>query len=308
MLLTSFSFIGFVLLITCIYYVFPKRYQWVILLVASYSFYAIAGKTVIVFLMVTTISTYGSALLLDKYRQHKRLILFSNLLLNFGMLFLFKYTDFAVERFHILIPLGISFYIFQSAAYLLDIHRGRYVAEKNLAKFALFVSFFPQIIQGPISRYDQLAPQLFRSRSFDFDRLKYGIQLMMWGYMKKMIIADRAAIIVNQVFGHYGEYPGSVTAVGVLFYTLQIYADFSGGIDIIRGVAQILGIDMIENFRQPFFATSLADFWRRWHISLGSFMKDYLFYSISFSKSFLKFNKWVRKRLKGRMGKFYLHP
>lgn len=254
----------------------------------------------------------------DRYTRNKKLIIAAVLLFNFGILAAIKYYNFTAENINLLLglfshfsfpkmtwllPLGLSFYIFQSTGYVIDVYRGKYQPERNPFKFALFVSFFPQIIQGPISRFDQLAHQLYEAHVFSFDRLKYGIQLMMWGFFKKLIVADRTAVIVDNVFSHYQNYSGSIIAVGVFMYCIQIYCDFSGGIDIIRGIAQILGIDMIENFQRPYFATSLSDFWRRWHISLGAWMRDYLFYPLSLSKPFIKLGKFTRKRLSGNMGK-----
>lgn len=320
MSLTSIYFFIFVMATLVVYFIVPKRYQWVILLISSYIFYAWSGIKLIAFLLFTTITTFFAGIFLARYeeKKQKKKILVITLLTNFGILMFLKYYTFTVDgidfilgsfsnvalpRFNLFIPLGVSFYIFQSVGYVIDVYRGKYSPEHNIGKFALFVSFFPQIIQGPISRYDQLAHQLYDSHNLDFDQLKYGIQLMMWGYFKKVIIADRAAILVNTVFNNYTNYPGSITAVAVFFYCIQIYCDFSGGIDIIRGIAQIMGINMIRNFQRPYFATSLADFWRRWHISLGAWMKDYLFYPLSLSKPFLKLGKNTRKVVKGRLGK-----
>ena len=202
-----------------------------------------------------------------------------------------------------LIPLGISFYTFQSMGYIIDIYRGQYKADKNIAKFALFISYFPQIIQGPISRYDQLAQQLYKGHCFSFERVKFGVQLILWGWFKKLVIADRISIIVNTIFDNYTEYTGAYLVLAALGYTIQIYADFSGGMDIARGVSQILGIDLVKNFERPYFATSISDFWRRWHITLGAWCRDYIFYPISFSKAFGKLGKKARKVFGDKFGK-----
>ena len=159
-----------------------------------------------------------------------------------------------------LIPLGISFYTFQTAAYIIDLYRSKIEADQNILKFALFVSFFPQMVQGPISRYDQLAGQLYEGHALTYKNLTYGAQLMLWGFFKKLVIADRAAILVNQVFDNYGDYQGGVVFVALLFYTIQIYGDFSGGIDIARGAARMLGIDMTHNFMRPYFSDSISEF------------------------------------------------
>ncbi len=306
MTLTSIYFFCFVILTLFAYFTVPKRHQWIVLLIASYIFYAFSGIKHIAFLLFVTIVTFFTGIFLEraKGKKQKKRILRITLVILFGMLLFLKYYDFfALIKVNIILPLGISFYIFQSVGYVIDVYRGKYDPEHNIFKYALFVSFFPQIIQGPISQYDQLAHQLYDTHDLDFDELKYGLQLMLWGYFKKLIIADRAAVIVNTVFDNYANYPGSISAVAVFFYCIQIYCDFSGGIDIIRGIAQTMGIDMIENFKRPYYATSLADFWRRWHISLGNWMKKYLFYPLSLSKPFLNMGKKTRKIFKGRLGK-----
>ncbi len=238
MALTSIYFPIFLLATFFIYFTAPKKYQWIVLLIASYIFYAYSGIKLLAFLLSTTITTYGSAILIYKSNEKKqqKLIAALTVILNFGILAFLKYYDFAIDsinpllenftqatlpRFNLLLPLGISFYIFQSVGYVIDVNRGRYEPERNIFKFALFVSFFPQIIQGPISRYDQLAHQLYESHNLDLDRLKYGIQLMMWGYLKKVIVADRAVIIVNTVFENYLDYPGSIAALGVFFIVFR---------------------------------------------------------------------------------------
>lgn len=319
MSLTSPVFFLFLIITLFVYFTVPGRYQWLVLLVASYLFYAVAGIKLIFFLLLTTVTTYFAGLLLSRWKNktRKKWLLAAVLLFNFGLLAFLKYYNFAIAglnlilapagfalpSFSLLLPLGISFYTFQSAGYLIDLYRGKYQAETNPAKFALFVSFFPQIIQGPISRFDQLAPQLTAPHALDFDQLKYGIQLMLWGYFKKIIIADRAVVVVNTVLDNFTSHSGSIIAFAVFFYCLQIYCDFSGGIDIVRGTAQMLGINLRENFRRPYFATSLADFWRRWHISLGDWMRDYLFFPLSLAKPFYKLGKRTRKLFPGKLGK-----
>ena len=252
---------------------------------------------------------------LNKIKLQKRILVAFAAISNFSLLFFFKYWNNLaltingvldsekIPVFELILPLGISFYIFQSIGYVIDVYRNKYPAEKNLLKFALFVSFFPQVIQGPISRFNQLGNQLFVGNKFSYDNLKDGIQLAMWGYLKKLVIADRAAIVVNEVFNNYTNYDGGIILIGVILYCIQLYCDFSGGIDITRAVAKMFGINMTENFKRPIFATSLQDFWRRWHISLGTWMKDYLFYPLSLSKPFIKLGKWIRNHLSGKAGK-----
>jgi len=330
---TSPAFFLFVLVLVPVYYLAPKRSQWIILLIASYAFYLFGSVKAVFYLVFTTITTYTAGLLLDRLnrrrahlapeektlgakriKRQKKAVIVCALLMSFGLLYLVKYWNFtaellsgitgaAVPGLNLLVPLGLSFYLFQSVGYVIDIYRGKYEAQASLPRFALFVSFFPQIIQGPISRYDQLAPQLLARRSVNWDHLKYGIQLAMWGYFKKLIIAERIGVAANTVFADNSAYGGAVLAVGVLAYCIQLYCDFSGGIDITRGVAQMLGIDLIENFRRPIFSQSLTEFWRRWHISLGGWLRDYLFFSLSLSKPFARLGKWARKHIPGKAGK-----
>ena len=246
----------------------------------------------------------------SKTKVQKRLIMTLILVLNFGILAFLKYynffagslndilgsfgMNFSAPTLKLFLPLGISFYTFQSMGYIVDIYRENTPVEKNPLKMLLFVSFFPQIIQGPISIHSQLAHQLYEGHEFDFTRFKYGVELIIWGFMKKMIVADRAAILISAVTDNYGKYNGSSLTFIVLLYALQLYADFSGGIDISRGVAQIFGIDMIDNFKRPYFSKSINEYWRRWHISLGAWLKSYLFYPVAMSNLFIGASKKMK--------------
>ena len=252
----------------------------------------------------------------NKVKVQKRLVMAFALVLNFGILAFLKYfnffagslndilgnfgINFSIPTLALFLPLGISFYTFQSMGYIVDVYREKTAAEKNPLKFMLFVSFFPQIVQGPISIYDQLAHQLYEPHSFDFTRFKHGMMLILWGFFKKLIIADRAVIAINTVTDSYNSYGGSTLLFTILLYSVQLYADFSGGIDISRGVAQIFGIDMIDNFKRPYFSKSINEYWRRWHISLGAWLKNYLFYPVAMSNVFIN----ASKKMKGtRFGK-----
>lgn len=245
----------------------------------------------------------------NKIKIKKRLVMSLVLVINFGILAFLKYYNFfagslndllgftdngGLPIFSLVLPLGISFYTFQSMGYIVDVYREKVSAERNVAKFALFVSFFPQIIQGPISFYDQLAHQLYEPHKFDFTRFKYGLELILWGYFKKLVIADRAVIAINTVTADYTQYNGTTILFIVLLYALQLYADFSAGIDISRGIAQILGIDMVENFKRPYFSKNINEYWRRWHITLGAWMKNYLFYPVAMSNLFITASKKMK--------------
>lgn len=228
-----------------------------------------------------------------------------NLLLDsINSVFDLFHWDASMPLINIIVPLGLSYYTFNSIGYLIDIGRGKYEAEKHIGKFALFVSFFPSIVQGPLFRYCDVGYQLNAPHKFDFDNVKHGAQLILWGFFKKLVIADRVAAAALTVFSPGFEWSnGSQIFFGVLAYSFQIYGDFSGGTDITRGVAQMMGIDLPVNFERPFFATSMADFWRRWHMSLGAWMREFVFFPVMLSKPVTNLSKRFRKRWGGYAGK-----
>ena len=334
---TSFMFAVFALLTILVYYLMPsKKYQWVVLLIASFIFYMYNSYRFAFYIVCTTASIYFAAKYIEDYarstkelakqkktelsrseikafkkerKKREQLILAIALILNFGILFILKYYNFMVGGlFELLgfsksetpfiklfLPLGISFYTFQATGYLIDVYRGLVKAERNFFKFALFVSFFPQTIQGPISEFEQLGNQLTQEHKPEWIRFKLGCQLILWGLFKKLVIADRAIYFIQKCTNHYTQYNGLVIFLVGLTYALQLYTDFSGGIDISRGIAKILGIDMIDNFKRPYFSQSLGEYWRRWHISLGAWMKKYVFYSLAMSNTFMKLSNRIKK-------------
>ena len=321
MSIISIEFLLFVIVCLISYYVVPKKHRWIVLLIFSYAFYSCANLKAIPYILITTLSTFLIAKRIecigkenDKKSKKKLYVLFA-CIINFGMLFFFKYWDFFADTINqltsgenipvlsLILPLGISFYMFQSIGYVIDIYRGKHETENNIFKYALFVSFFPQIIQGPINRFKELQVQLVSGSDFSFDHLKDGTQTIFWGLFKKLVIADRAAVVVNSIVPNYEQYDGAIIVIAILLYCIQLYMDFSGGIEIVSGVSKLFGIKLAQNFNRPIFATSYADFWRRWHMSLGAWMKDYLFYPISLSKPFIKFGKFIRRKIKGKLGK-----
>ena len=336
MSLTSLKFGVFLLALFVVYFGFPKRFrqhQWAVLLVGSYVFYIFSGWKLAAFLMISTVSTWFGGLVLGRLNaqfkeqvkgaaspeekktlkaistRKKRRVLLLIVLVNFGILVVLKYSNFAIENLNVLLskvasplptvkfllPLGISFYTLQAVGYVIDVYRGKYEADRNLLQYALFVSYFPQIIQGPISRHADLAHQLYEPHAFDYQRVTFGLQRSLWGYFKKMVIADRLAVLTTELAGNYTQYAGFTVFLGAVFYTLQIYADFSGGMDVICGISEALGIKLVENFERPYFSTSIAEFWRRWHITLGSWMREYVFYPLAMSKPFGRMAKRLRK-------------
>lgn len=341
MSISSAAFLLFLAVGAAAYYLTPRRYRYLVLLAASAYFYLAYSVRAAVYLSATILSTYGAALWLGrlhrdererlsrpdadkaavrrKGRRKRRQVLAGILTLNFATLALFKYCDSwladlsrllgaagisaSFRPLELLLPLGISFYIFQTSGYLIDVYRGRAEPERNLLKYALFAAWFPQMIQGPINRYDKLRPQLVEGNGFSADNLKYGIQLMMWGMLKKVFLADPLAGAVAEVYNHFDWYPGMASLLGAALYCVQLYCDFSGGTDLVRGASQLFGVELAENFRRPYFARTLDDFWRRWHISLGEWMKDYLFYPLALSGPLNKLGKWARKRFGPVFGK-----
>ncbi len=228
-----------------------------------------------------------------RFLRRRRLVLWSVLGMSFGILAFFKYVPSLISTLtggqrslSLLIPIGISFYTFQAAGYLVDVYNGNVKAEKSFLKVALFTSFFPQIMQGPIGFWDPVAGDLFAEHRPEWNRLKHGMELILWGYLRKMVLADRIVNDIYLVTNDYQSYSGSMAVLAVLLYALQLYADFAGGIDISRGIAEILGIRLPENFRQPYLATSINDYWRRWHITLGAWMKKYIFYPLALTPLF----------------------
>lgn len=241
------------------------------------------------------------------------------LLLNIGILAVVKYTNFMINNINsvikgfgsenllslkdIIVPLGISFYTFQAVGYIIDVYRGTVKAERNLFKFALFVSFFPQLVQGPISRFKDLSATLYEGHDFDSKVLFRGLQRVLWGFFKKVVIADRILTAVNTIIKDTDTYGGAYVLVGMLFYAVELYADFTGGIDITIGIAESMGIKVTENFQRPYFSKSIKEYWNRWHITMGSWFTDYIFYPISVCKPMLKLSKSSRKHLGEALGK-----
>lgn len=341
MLFTSYTFLAFLCVMLLVYYLVPKKIQWITLLVGSFVFYAFAGLQYFVFILFTTMSVYVISRVLYGHKQRedacaeanrdawskeerkafrarskkKRFhILLWGLVLNFGILAVLKYTAFAVNSVNsvlslfgangfdipsLILPMGISFYTFQALGYLIDVYRGKAIPEKNPAKLALFVAFFPQLVQGPISRFGELHTQLVTPHSFNGKAFTFGLQRILWGYFKKLVIADRVLVAMNTMLEAPTEYKGAYVLLLVVLYSVQIYADFTGGIDITIGIAEAMGIRLTENFDRPFSSKSTKEYWRRWHITMGSWFRDYIFVPISVTRPMLKLNK----ALAGKIGR-----
>ena len=308
MSITSLVFAIFFIVALILYYIFPKKQKYVILTI-SLLFIASYDIRGIIFILLTSYSVWIASQKIEKNKKdnkekklNSKRIIFTTLFINIGILVLLKYIlpqiNFFTNikgSFSLLIPLGISYYTLQAISYLLDVYWNRIEAEKSFLKVLIFICYFPQMLQGPISRYKYLSYELYKKENkFDIKNIKYGIQLIIWGYFQVKLISPRLGDIVEQIF--YGETIayGLTVIIGLIAFGFQLYTNFSGGIDMVRGISECFGIILPQNFRQPFFSKSLGEFWRRWHITLGTWMKDYVFYPISMSK----FNKKAKKYLK----------
>lgn len=280
----SFSFFILLTILAVVYFVMPQKFRYIVLLFFSGIFiYFAGGLHSVVFIYATTVFVYLSAIGLYKSSKPvlRKLLLAGSIIVIVGILWGIKYVAHAsfmpeIVR-SIAVPIGISFYTLQMIAYLVDVYRGQIQAERSFLKYVLYVTWFPHILQGPIARYDKLSKTLYEGAGFDYDRVCKGLQLMIWGIAQKLIIADRAAIVVGEVFRNYGRYGGVQVLYAAVLYAIELYADFCGCVNISIGVSEIFGIRLDSNFIQPYMAVSVKDFWRRWHVSLSIWLRDYVY-------------------------------
>ena len=286
MIYNSIPFAVFLPIIFILYWICLSKYRYLFLLAASFYFYMYMDPKYIFFLLGTVTVSYLLALALDSARDvfRKKLYLFIGILALIGVLALLKYSGFIIEiaglpspAIQFMLPVGISFYTFQTLGYLIDIYRGKYPAERHFGYYCLFVSFFPQILSGPIGRGDVLLPQLKKERTFDIYQASYGMKLMAVGYFKKLVVAGLLAPTVDKIYDNPESYVGLVYIIATFMFALQIYCDFSGYTDIAIGCAKLFGMELSENFKTPYFSRSIKEFWSRWHISLSTWFRDYLY-------------------------------
>lgn len=303
----SIQYLVFFPVVTLAYYIAPKNWRWLWLLLCSYYFYMCWSAPYALLMLLSTVITYASGLGIDKIRKNGQIKGFTDksirrrmnsvVAMSFGsnlaILFFFKYFNFfnqLMERllgslsiswhapqFNVLLPVGISFYTFQALSYTMDVYRQKISAQKHFGKYAVFVSFFPQLVAGPIERSENLLPQFDKVKSFRLEELSMGFTTILWGMFKKVVIADRVAVFVNSVYNTPYLHQGFTLIIATLFFAVQIYCDFSGYSDIAVGSARILGYNLMRNFDRPYFSKSIREFWRRWHISLSGWFKDYLY-------------------------------
>jgi len=302
MLFNSLQFLAFFPVVVALYFAMPKRGRWLLLLLASYYFYMCWKPEYVLLILASTGVDYCAGIQMGKRkeRRHRRPFLVASLCTNLGLLFAFKYWNFfsdstrdvlglfditaGIPEFDVLLPVGISFYTFQTLSYSIDIYRGKLDPERHLGRFALYVAFFPQLVAGPIERASRLLPQFWKDVDFDYERLGSGLRQMTWGMFKKVVVADRLGIYVDSVYSDPGAHQGLPLIAATYFFAFQIYCDFSGYSDIAIGAARCLGFDLMENFKRPYLARSVSDFWRRWHISLSTWFRDYVYIPLGGSR------------------------
>jgi len=298
MLFNSLEFLIFFPVVTCLYFLLPQKYRWFLLLSASCLFYMAFIPVYILILAVTIMIDYiaGMAIEASPSQKRKKIFLVVSVVSTCLVLGVFKYFNFFNQNFaeiarffhlnypvgivNIILPIGLSFHTFQSLSYVIEVYRGRQKAEKNFGIYALYVMFYPQLVAGPIERPQNLLHQFYEKHEFDYRRVTDGLKLMAWGMFKKVVIADRLSIVVNHVYGNPGDFSGVSLVIATVFFAFQIYSDFSGYSDIAIGAAQVMGFKLMDNFNRPYFSKSISEFWKRWHISLSSWFKDYLYISL----------------------------
>ncbi len=295
MLFNSTLYLIFLTTVSAIYFALPGRARLYLLLLASYVFYSCWRADYLALILAITVVNYGCALGMGRHRGAalRKVLLGVALVGSLGLLAVFKYAGFFsrsfgdladllslgidLPRLDVLLPVGISFYTLQAVGYSVDVYRGRIDPERHPFRYALYVAFFPQLVAGPIERGERLLPQLHMRHRFSPDRIWDGMQLIAWGLFKKVVVADRLGMYVDAVYGHVYDHEGPTLLLATYFFTVQIYCDFSGYTDIAIGSARILGINLVRNFDLPYFATTIRDHWRRWHISLSSWLRDYVY-------------------------------
>lgn len=319
MLFNTLQFLIFFPIVVLVYFIIPSRLKQLWLLFSSYYFYMCWNAKYAILLLFSTAVTWTGGLLIEKInngakrnKNIKKLCVAGVFIINLAILFFFKYFNFAFESlkillsiihielnvpvFDVMLPVGISFYIFQALGYIIDVYRDEIYAEKNFFRYALFISFFPQLVAGPIERSKNMLKQLAIPAKMDVDNIRNGLLLMLWGFFLKIVVADRIAIFVDYIYGNIGDYGGMYIVVASILFAFQIYCDFYGYSTIAMGTARILGIHLMENFAAPYFSLSIAEFWRRWHISLSSWFKDYMYIPLGGNKKG-KTRKYINKML-----------
>ena len=317
MIFTSLNFILFLSVCFIVYYIVPFQARWIVLLAGSIFFYACSGWEMLIFVIATALVCYLAALRIDwiystdKYAELKQaekkkkaaVWLYLGIVLVIALLAYTKLAHYFLKVDNIIIPLGISYYTFGIVGYMADVYWKRDLAEKNLLKLLLYMIYFPHILQGPIARHKKLAGQLAEGHRFQYQAFCFGLQRITWGFFKKLVIADRFAVLVNEIFNNYKQYEGQYFLIALFACVVQLYCDFSGCMDIAIGVSECFGISLEENFKRPFYSRSAAEFWRRWHITLGAWFKDYVYMPMVINPRLIKLSKKAKDKFGARFGK-----
>ncbi|MDO7846603.1 MBOAT family O-acyltransferase [Hymenobacter sp. M29] len=297
MLFNSFEFLIFFPVVTVLFFLIPHRYRWLHLLVASCGFYMAFIPIYIFILLLTIVIDYYAGILIENAEgSQRRFYLAMSLVANIGVLAVFKYYNFFIDNvnsllhlssptaslplLNIILPIGLSFHTFQAMSYTIEVYRRNQPAERHFGIYALYVMFYPQLVAGPIERPQNVLYQFHQRQYFNYSRVASGLRLMAWGLFKKVVIADRMAYLVNEVYNTPHDYRGLPLLVATIFFSVQIYCDFSGYSDMALGAARVMGFELMKNFDRPYFSKSISEFWRRWHISLSTWFKDYLYISL----------------------------
>lgn len=320
---TSFYFLCFYLCVLLLYYIVPKKGQWCVLLVSSIAYYLLSGNGVLILYPIAACfaAWLGIRVMVKtENAKKKRMALFGVILVQIGVLFVLKYVNFGINTvnglarlfgssgdvisgFHFWIPLGISFYTFSILGYVIDVYNGIAVPQKNFLKLALYGMYFPAVLCGPILRYREDGEQFFTPHPFQYRQVTFGMQRMLWGFFKTLVISERMNMIVNTVYGDYGQYQGSYIWLATICYAFQLYTNFSGCMDIVLGMSETFGLKLPENFQTPYFSKNITEYWRRWHITLGVWMKEYVFYPLLRTNAFTGLGKKMKQRFGKKRGK-----
>lgn len=297
MLFNSINFILFFTVVTTLYFILPHRTRWILLLCASCYFYMVFIPVYILILGFTIVVDYFAGIWLEKTEgKRKKYFLIASLIANIGVLAVFKYYNFlngnlssilnsfgyenSIPNLSILLPIGLSFHTFQAMSYTIEVYRGNQKAERNFGIYSLYVMFYPQLVAGPIERPQNLIHQFYEKHNFEYERVVEGLKLMLWGFFMKIVIADRLAIYVNAVYNNSDKHGGVTLLLATVFFAFQIYCDFAGYSNIAIGAAKVMGFKLMTNFNRPYFSKSISEFWKRWHISLSTWFRDYFYFSL----------------------------
>lgn len=320
---TSFYFLCFYACVLIIYYLIPKKTQWIFLLLSSIAYYLLSGNGILILYPICAcLAAYAGIRAISRAgsTKAKRAALSAVVLFLIGILFVLKYVNFGINTvngiagilgaeeavfngFRFMVPLGISFYTFSILGYVIDVYHGIAVPQKSFFKTSLYGMYFPSILSGPILRYREDGEQVFAAHPFDYREVTFGLQRMVWGFFKTLVISERMRLIVDTVYGDYGNYPGAYIWLATVCYAFQLYTNFSGCMDIVLGMSQTFGLRLPENFETPFFARNISEYWRRWHITLGVWMKEYIFYPLLRTGAFTRLSKNMREKFGKKRGK-----